>query len=144
MSAGGEGRGKRRITARDLAAFTGGSLVGSADVSVAAVAPLDRAGADDLSFLAHRRYVPAFRQSLAGVVLCAPELATESQGPACRVVVAEPYVALLRVIPLLYPEPVWEAGVHPTAVIGPGARWEDPVAIGPHAVLGARVRLGSS
>jgi UDP-3-O-[3-hydroxymyristoyl] glucosamine N-acyltransferase len=109
---------------------------------VAGVAPLDRAGADDLSFLLHRRYLPAFQRSRAAVVLCTPEFAREPTGPACRVVVPEPRSALLTVIPVLYPEPAWVPGVHGTAVIGTGARWDDPVAIGPYAVLGAQVRLG--
>ena len=109
---------------------------------MAGVAPLDRAGAHELSFLVHRRYLAAFRQSAAGVVLCAPEFEAEPGGPACRVVVPEPHVALLAIIPLLYPEPVWTSGIHATAVIGPGARWDDPVAIGPYVVLGAQVRLG--
>ncbi len=56
--------------------------------------------------------------------------------------VRDPHVALLSVIPVLYPEPSWTAGVHPTAVIGRGAVWTEPVAIGPYAVLGEGVRLG--
>jgi UDP-3-O-[3-hydroxymyristoyl] glucosamine N-acyltransferase len=32
--------------------------------------------------------------------------------------------------------------VHPTVVVGAGAQWEPPVAIGPGVVLGAAVRLG--
>jgi len=148
VSAGGEvagagaGAAGRRVTAGQVAALTGGRLVGSADTSVGGMAPLDRAGSGDLSFFAHRRYLPAFQQSRASVVLCAPEFAETPRGPACRIVVADPHVALLTVIPVLYPEPVRQAGIHSTAVIGAGARWEDPVTIGPHAVLGAAVRLG--
>src|SRR5207253_11462674 len=56
----------------------------------------------------------------AAVVLCKPDLAQESGGPSCRVLVRDPHVALLSVIPVLYPEPSWTAGVHPTAVIGRG------------------------
>src|SRR2546430_2451653 len=109
---------------------------------VTGVAPIDRAGPEDLSFLASRRYLPYFQQSRAAVVLCKPDLAQESGGPSCRVLVRDPHVALLSVIPVLYPEPSWTAGVHPTAVIGRGAVWNEPVAIGPYAVLGEGVRLG--
>jgi UDP-3-O-[3-hydroxymyristoyl] glucosamine N-acyltransferase len=109
---------------------------------VAGVAPLDRAGPGDLSFFAHARYRAMFQQSQAAVVLCATALAREPGGPACRIVVADPHVALLTIIPLLYPEPVWSPGIHPTAVVGPGTRWDDPVSMGPYVVLGARVRLG--
>lgn len=136
--------GPRRLSAREVAALTGGRLVGPAEVTVQGVAPLERAGPGDLSFLAGRRYLPYFQRSSASVVLCKPEFAGEAQGPACRVVVDDPYVGLLAVIPVLYPQPVWEPGVHPTAVIGPETVWEDPVAIGPYAVLGRGVRLGKN
>jgi UDP-3-O-[3-hydroxymyristoyl] glucosamine N-acyltransferase len=117
--------------------------VGSPDVTVSGVAPLDRAGSDDLSFLAARRYLQYFQRSSAAIVLCKPDLAAEAPaGPACRVLVRDPHVALLAVIPVLYPEPAWEPGIHRTAVVGEGAVWQEPVAIGPYAVLGRGVRLG--
>ena len=134
--------GGRRITAGELAALTGGRLVGSADVAVDGVAPLDRAGPSDLAFLVTRRYLPYFQRSQAAIVLCQPQFAEEAGGPACRVIVSDPQVALLAVLPVLYPEPAWIPGVHPSVVIGARSVWEDPVAIDPHAVLGEGVRLG--
>jgi len=134
--------GGRRITAGELAGLTGGRLVGSADVVGDGVAPLDRAGGSDLSFLVTRRYLPYFQRSQAAVVLCKPQFAEEAGGPACRVIVPDPHVALLAVLPVLYPQPAWTPGVHPSVVIGRRSAWEEPVAIGPHAVLGEEVRLG--
>ena len=140
---GAGGGAARRLSAGDIAALTNGQLVGSPEVTVSGVAPLDRAGPNDLSFLAARRYLQYFQRSNAAVVLCNPELVQEApDGPACRVLVRDPHVALLAVIPALYPEPAWEPGIHRTAVIGAGVVWEEPVAIGPYAVLGRRVRLG--
>ncbi len=148
-SEGGAGGGAaatgapRRLSAREIAALTDGQLVGPGDVTVAGVAPLDRAGPDDLSFLAARRYLQYFQQSSAAIVLCKPDLVPDgAAGPATRVVVRDPHVALLAVIPVLYPEPAWEPGIHRTAVIGAGAVWQEPVAIEPYAVLGRNARLG--
>jgi UDP-3-O-[3-hydroxymyristoyl] glucosamine N-acyltransferase len=145
-SGGGAGAGPtRRVSAREIAALTNGQLVGSPDVTVASVAPIDRAGPDDLSFLASKRYLPYFQQSSAAVVLCKPDLMEpDPGGPPCRVLVSDPHVALLSVIPVLYPEPAWAPGVHRTAVIGRGTVWQEPVALGPYAVLGQGVRLGRS
>jgi UDP-3-O-[3-hydroxymyristoyl] glucosamine N-acyltransferase len=126
--------------------------VGPPDVTVRGVAPLERAGPDELSFLAARRYLPYFQRTSAAIVLCTPQLAAAAapgpgagaaRGP-CLIVVADPHAALLAVLPRLYPEPAWEPGVHRTAVIGAGTVWEDPVAIGPYAVLGRGVRLGKN
>lgn len=136
----------RRVSAQEIAALTDGRLVGAPDVTVSGVAPLDRAGPDDLSFLASKRYLPYFQRTSAAVVLCQQDLlpAEDAGGPAARVLVRDPHSALLAVIPVLYPEPAWEPGIHRTAVIGAGTRWRDPVAIGPYAVLGRDLRLGAN
>lgn len=133
---------QRALSATEVAALTRGRLVGPVDVSVVAVAPLERAGPGDLSFLASPRYLPYLEPSRAGIVLCAESLAETPGGPATRIIVPDPHAALLAVLAVLYPPPVWAPGIHPTAVIGAGATWEDPVAIGPYVVLGRDVRLG--
>ena len=131
----------RSLSAGEIAALTGGRLVGAPEVSVSRLAPLDRAEPGDLSFLATARYLPYFQHTKAAVVLTKPEFA-DAPGPAVRIVVPNPHGALLALMPVLYPEPPWVPGVHATAVIGAGARWDDPVEIGPHVVLGRDVRLG--
>src|SRR6267142_483684 len=127
--------GTRPLSASEIAALTGGRLVGPGTVTVAGIAPLERAGPGDLSFLAAPRYVPYFQRTSASVVLVAPSLASSEGGPETRIIVDDPYAALLVVLPVLYPQAVWEAGVHPTAVVGRGATWQEPVAIGPHVII---------
>jgi len=133
---------RRSLSAAEVAALTGGRLVGPSDTHVAAIAPLERAGPGDLSFLVSGRYLPYFERSRASIVLCAEALATAESGATARVIVPDPHAALLAVLAVLYPTPAWTPGVHPTAVIGPGATWTDPVAIGPYVVLGRDVTLG--
>lgn len=118
--------------------------MGPGTATVAGIAPLERAGPGDLSFLASPRYVPYFERTSASVVLVAPALEAAPGGPETRIIVAEPYAALLVVLPVLYPQAVWEPGIHPTAALGRGATWQEPVAIGPHAVIGAGVQLGKN
>ena len=54
--------------ADEVATAVGGTLVGSGATMIHAVAPLDRAGGDDLSFYAHARYAAAFEAAAAGGV----------------------------------------------------------------------------
>jgi UDP-3-O-[3-hydroxymyristoyl] glucosamine N-acyltransferase len=131
------------LTAQAVADLVGGRLLGHGGVSLTAVGPLDRADGATLSLLSAARYLETFRASAAGAVLLRSEHAEEPGGPVTRIVVDDPAEALLRVVPVLLPEPspVW--GVHPTAVLGAGAAWSGEVAIGPHAVLGRDVRLGA-
>ena len=134
--------GTRPIPASEIAALTGGRLVGPGETTVAGIAPLERAGPGDLSFLASSRYLPYFQRTSASVALIKAEFVDALGGCATRIVVPDPHAALLVVIPVLYPQAVWEPGVHPTAVVGRGAVWQDPVEIGAHAVIGAGVQLG--
>jgi UDP-3-O-[3-hydroxymyristoyl] glucosamine N-acyltransferase len=125
-----------------------GSVVGDGSVTLSGVAPLDRAGEHELTFLAHERYAPLLASSLAGAVLVSPELseaasdAGEGQYGGCRIVVAQPYEAMLRAIPALYPPPPRRTGIHPTAIIGRGVILGNDVAIGPFSVVEEGAALG--
>jgi UDP-3-O-[3-hydroxymyristoyl] glucosamine N-acyltransferase len=130
------------LSAADVAALVGGALVGDGAVRVRAVAPLDRAGPGDLSFLAATRYLPYFHASRAGAVLLTEADRAAEPGPATRIVVDDPHRAMLVAVKALYPAPQRRAAVHPTAVIGTGAALGADVSIGPHATIGAGARLG--
>ena len=53
-----DGEGSPTLTAEAIARMVGGQVVGDGSVVLRAVAPLDRARADELTFLAHERYAP--------------------------------------------------------------------------------------
>jgi UDP-3-O-[3-hydroxymyristoyl] glucosamine N-acyltransferase len=124
------------LTAAEIAVAVGGTLTGDGDAAVEGVAPLDRASATDISFLANAKYAPAFARSQAGVTLVAPDLAG-APGPATRIIVKNPHDALLTLLPRFYTAPARVPGVDPTARIGRGARVADDVTIDAYAVIGA-------
>ena len=130
------------LTAAEIAALVGGTLVGDGSSRLGAVAPLDRAGPGDLAFLASGRYLSDFHASRAGAVFVTAEHRDARPGPATRIVVDDPHRAMLAVVRAIYPERVRAAAIHPTAVIGTGAVLGRDVAIGPGVVIGAGVRLG--
>jgi UDP-3-O-[3-hydroxymyristoyl] glucosamine N-acyltransferase len=142
-SSGGEGN--QPLTAAAIAATVSGRLVGDGDAVATAIAPLDRAGAGDLSFLAAPRYAPLFEKSDASVVLVAPELADTPGRVAARIIVEKPHEALLALLPRLYAPPPREPGIHPTVRLGRGVILADGVTLGPYVVLedGASVGEGS-
>ncbi len=131
------------LTAAQVAALVGGELIGRGDVELAGIAALERAGPGELSFLVSRRYLPSFRTTNAGAVLVAPAFREWPPGPATRIVVPDPMVALSAVLQRLYPVAPIAWGIDPTARIGPRARWDGRLALGAHARLGADVRLGA-
>jgi UDP-3-O-[3-hydroxymyristoyl] glucosamine N-acyltransferase len=140
---GNGGEGANVLTASAIADLVGGRLVGAGDTGVTGVAPLDRAGERDLSFLGVAKYAAAFAETRAGVVLISPDLAETPGTVRSRVVVAKPQEALLALLPRFHRAPNAVQGVHPTAVIGRGVRLGGGVAIGPYAVIGDAAVIGS-
>jgi UDP-3-O-[3-hydroxymyristoyl] glucosamine N-acyltransferase len=130
------------LTAAEVAALVGGDLVGEGAAPLTGLAPLDRAGPGDLSFLASGKYLAEFQRSRAGAVLCRAEHRAAEPGPATRIVVPDPHRAMLQVVGRLYPPPPRTAGIHPTAVVERGAVLGADIALGPHVVVGAGARLG--
>jgi UDP-3-O-[3-hydroxymyristoyl] glucosamine N-acyltransferase len=130
------------LTADVIAKRVGGHLVGDPHARVSGVAPLDRAGASELSFLASAKYAGAFGASRAGIVLLSPALANTPGPTTARIVVDEPQAALLAVLPLLHPPRERRMGISATAIIGRGVQLGDEVWVGPYAVLGDGARVG--
>jgi len=138
---GGEGE-EISFTAAALAQHVGGLVDGDGDVVVRRVAPIDRACEDDLSFLGSSKFVSLAAGSRAGAVFVTAALKQAARSARARIIVAEPYEAMLRALPLLYPARPVVAEIHPTGTIGRGASIGRSVAIGPHAVIGADAILG--
>ena len=130
------------LTARAVADLVGGRLLGDGGVRIHSVRSLDRAGPDALSFAVSARYAADLDSCKAGAVLV-PEALASGAGPRTRIVVPDPYGALVRVLHALYPCESPEAGIDPTARIGAGTAIGPDVSIGPFVVLGRNVRLGA-
>lgn len=137
---GGEGAGA--LTAAAIATHSGGVLCGDGAVVVTGVAPLDRATACDVAFLAHARYLPQLAGAQPGVLLVTPELSDAAGAVATRVVVRDPHAAILELLPVLYPERPVPQGIHPSAVIAESAVVGADCAIGPGVVVGEAARIG--
>lgn len=129
------------LTADRIADLVGGELVGADNPIVCGVASIESAGADELSFLASRRHVAAAARTQAAVLLVPPEL-RDVRTPAVRMIVDDPYRAVVQLVDLFHPspEPAW--GVAASASLGRGVRWEGRIAVGNGVVIGAGTALG--
>lgn len=130
------------MKASEIARLVGGTLEGATDPEITGVAPLDRASASELSFVAHAKYAPYLADSRAGAVLATEALIPRGSTQLPRIVVGDVYRALAAVLEQLYPARAVPAGIHPTALLGTGVELGDDVAIGPYAVIGENVRIG--
>ncbi len=138
----GGGDGQQPITAAAVAVQVGGQLVGDGSIEVRGIAPLDRAGPNELSFLAHPRYGQWFATSRAGVVLISPELAGLAGTPRTRIIVSAPVDAMVTLLARFHRQEPRARGVHPSAVIGTDVRLGADVTIDPFVVIGDGAVIG--
>ena len=132
-----------------LATALGLELRGAPARRVTGLAPLGRAGPEDLAFVVDARRRDDLARCRAGLVICPASLADAVPGDA--LVSPDPYASYARASWLLAPEaPASPPGVHPAAVVAPDARLGAGVSvgagatIGPGAVLCDGVRVGES
>jgi UDP-3-O-[3-hydroxymyristoyl] glucosamine N-acyltransferase len=107
------------------------------------VAPLARAQAGQLTFLANPRYASELAVTGAGVVVLAAEHADASPVPAL-IAKDDPYLAYARIAALFEQLPAAQPGVHPSAVVAADARIAPSACIGPGCVIedGAEIAAG--
>jgi UDP-3-O-[3-hydroxymyristoyl] glucosamine N-acyltransferase len=137
------------MTIDEVARIAEGVVEGDGTRVVSGVAPLEEAGADQISFVAEARYFPYIQASQAAAVFVARDADVPLPPHMAAVRVDDPRRALARVLPALYPERVPAPGVHPTAVLGDGVAIAASATVGPYAVIGdgcvvgERARIGA-
>ncbi|MSO92144.1 MAG: UDP-3-O-(3-hydroxymyristoyl)glucosamine N-acyltransferase [Rhodospirillales bacterium] len=137
---------------KQLAGIAGAEIGGAADPArmFADVAPLQQAGARDVSFLDNRRYVQAFAESGAGACAADPEFAPRAPPGMALLLTREPYRAYAKIATAFYPAPApiperaGTAAVDPSARVDEGARIESGAVIGARAEIGRRTRIGAN
>ncbi|MFN3543796.1 MAG: UDP-3-O-(3-hydroxymyristoyl)glucosamine N-acyltransferase [Thiobacillus sp.] len=129
------------VTLAALVARFGGELVGDGSQTVRQVAPLDRAGPDEIGFVSQAKYLPQLVSTRAGAVILPVEARDATERP--RILTSNPYLYFARVSALLNPPPRPPAGVHPAATVAADADIAADASIGPGAVIGAGAVVGA-
>jgi len=128
------------MLAGDLARELEGRLDGE-DREITAIAPLEAAGAGDLSFLSAEKYAGLMETTGAGTVLV--DESFEGASTASLIRVSNPYASLRRSLELLYPPEVMEPGIQPTALVHPSVTLGSDLSIGPYTVIDSEVTIGN-
>jgi UDP-3-O-[3-hydroxymyristoyl] glucosamine N-acyltransferase len=133
------------FTQADIAAIAAPKkTLGSTTEIIRGIASLGSAKPGDISFLGNSKYKAAVASTRASVVLLPPDY-SGSPGPnQVHMIVDNPSVALARlcsrVEQALWPRP--EPGIHPTAVVAPGAEVAASATVGPMCVIESGARIG--
>jgi len=129
----------------ELAEKLGCRLEGDPAADIDGVAGMDRAAPGQVTFLANRRYFPLLHSTRATAIFVEDGIRIERDPglPALAALrSANPYLAFARAIELFYRPPAYEPGIHPTAVVAPGAHIGSGGHIGPYCFVDEDVVLG--
>lgn len=114
--------------------------------AIVGIAALDSAQAGDLSFLGNPKYRGQVAQTKASIVLVPADYEGDPSPQQLHFVVDNPSASLARICARiearLWPRPA--PGVHPSAVIGQGARIAATATVGPLCVIEAGAIVGEN
>ncbi len=126
-------------TADEIAARLQGEVIGDGSIVLNGFAPADHAGPGDLTFAENADFFARAEQSAASAIIVDGSFTT-SRKALIRVKHAR--IAFAKVLALFFPEPLYPAGIHPTAVIAASAQVDPTAHVGPCCVVGDKTRIG--
>lgn len=130
------------MTLEELARLLGAELRGDGTHVVSGCAGLEEAGADDVSFLANRRYAHCLATTRAGAVILSKEDADQLDNGSA-LIAEDPYFAFREAMVAMYGfRPRSEPGISEQAIVHPGAKVAASCSVQDFAFIAANARLG--
>jgi len=136
------------FSVQEIAAAVGGTTSGLGR-QISGLAPLNAAGATDVSFINSKRYLSSLSISDAGAVIVATALAHAVPAAADAIICADPDAAWAKASTLFHPKRQGAPGVHATANVAADATIDPSAEIGPFAcvesgaIIGPNCRIGA-
>ena len=127
-------------TLAQIASRLGGRVAGDPDTLIRQVGALESVGAGQIAFLSNPKYRAQLAATRASAVIVGAD--AEPLTPLPRLVCDNPYAYFARVSQLFNPATTQPPGVHPSAVVAPGAKLGARVSIGAGCVVGEGVTIG--
>jgi UDP-3-O-[3-hydroxymyristoyl] glucosamine N-acyltransferase len=131
------------LTCTQVAQLTGGKILNPSTLTVGAVASLEIAQENQLSFLGNSKYAPQVKDSSAGITIIPDDYQPEDD--KCYIVCENPSAAFSIIIDAFAPEPInFEPGIHPDASVAEDANIGTNCHIGPNAVVLGGATIGDN
>lgn len=131
---------------KDLAAVCGAELASSdgSETIIKDVASLEKAGAEDISFLDNVKYKEVFQITKAGACIIAPKF-KEFAPKGCQLLISDtPYKAYALIAQAFYPEDYPDSDVSAQAHIDASTKIGTGTTVEAGAVIGANVDIGKN
>lgn len=124
---------------KELAEYLGGRVIGDENATVTGIAAIDKAGVNDVTFLANPKYAGKLAASKAGAVIL------PSGADRCGkhgIEVGNPHLAFAKMLDLFHARQPKPKGVMAGAIIGSDVVIGKDVTVYPGAYVGDGVRIG--
>ena len=134
------------VTLGALVAQFGGELLGDAAQQVTGIAPLEGAGAGQISFLSNPRKKAQAAASQAAVLIVTPALREELPAAGfggALLLHPNPYLYFARLSQFFAPPRARARGIAPSAVVDPSAQIDPSASIGPQVVIEAGAQIAA-
>lgn len=128
------------LTAATIARHLNGEVIGDKDLILSGFAPATTAKSGDLTFAENPSFFAKAEQSDASAVLVDQDYSSEKK---TLIRVPSSRIAFAQVLPLFFPDPTIEPGIHPTAVIAESAKVDATAHVGAHCVIGDETVVGA-
>lgn len=150
------------FSAKQIAAFVQGEIVGDENATVHTFAKIEEGVPGALSFLSNPKYTPYIYETKSSIVLVNKDFIPEQPISATLIKVNNAYESLAKLMtlyeqshpkrvgidPLAYVAPTAKIGkdvyLAPFACVGDGAVIGDGTALHPHATVGANAKVGAN
>lgn len=113
----------------------------SDDPEISGVLGIEEAGPGQLTFISNSKYAALAQKTKASAIIVAENFPLEGR-PILRS--KNPYLAFAHALELFYKAPTYPPGIHPTAVIHPGAKVGTNAHIGPYCTIDDGAVIGDN
>lgn len=127
---------------KDIAVIINAKLKGNPNCEIRGLASLEKADAQDLSFLINRHYRPFLKTTQAAAILLTEEDIPFYLDNGNVLISLNPKLSLAKIARLFESKTSLSKTIHPTVIIGEGCQIASSVSIGPGVVLGQQVTIG--
>ena len=126
------------FTTAEIAKLLAGEVLGDANATLTGFATADAAKPGDLTFAETDEFFTAAENSAATAIIAGKNAVSTKK---ILIRVANPRIAFAKALAVFFPEPKFAAGIHPSAVVAASAQIDPTAHIGPHCVIGERVKV---
>ena len=126
------------LTTAEIAKILAGEVLGDATAALTGFATADAAKPGDLTFAETDEFFTAAENSAATAIVAGNNCSSTKK---TVIRVANPRIAFAKALSVFFPEPKFAPGIHSSAVVASSAQIDLTAHVGPHCVIGERVKL---